>query len=421
MDTTPWHRWATRLEAARTISLIGVAASLSAPLSIAINGGCIIATATFSLLLGLVRRKAGIPSPPIGRLIPLLSLLLFLAYVVGAQFPLYPWAVPHTEARLGLVAFPFMVLVAPLTARERDLALFSFTVSVSLLGIIAEVLALSQFLRLGHSYFFLGDSLMVPYSLHRVYISVHALFALCALTLAGQAWAPPRWRVLWQAGLIAYLVLLSSRNVLLTLAVLAVLYQANALLKGRFRQGLSALLLILVAGVASMAIPQVRDTLSKAKLIRSEWGTPATVNPSDGWQVRHFVWQAVDSLGSRAPWHGYGPGVSRVLLGEEYKKMNFTYGVEQVLNAHNQYLQIWLDLGWPGAALLLALVLSGLVLGTLRSRLLLALFLITALSFMTECYLEAQKGIVFFSLMWAVVGTLPARKEQQPEPDPLRQ
>lgn len=421
MDTTPWHRWATRLEAARTVSLIGVAASLSAPLSIAINGGCIIATAVFSLLLGLARRKAGVPSPPAGRLLPLLSLLLFLAYVAGAQFPLYPWAIPHTEARLGLIAFPFIVLVAPLTARERDLALFSFTVSVSLLGIIAEVLALSQFLRFGHSYFFLGDSLMVPYSLHRVYISVHALFALCALTLVGQAWATPRWRLLWQLGLITYLVVLASRNVLLTLAVLAVLYQANSLLKGRFRQGFSALLLIGVAALASMAIHQVRDTLSKAKLIRSEWGTPATVDPSDGWQVRHFVWQAADSLGSHVPWRGYGPGVSRILLGEEYKKMNFTYGVEQGLNAHNQYLQTWLDLGWPGAALLIGLIVSGLLLGARRSRLLLALFLITALSFMTECYLEAQKGIVFFTLMWAVVGTLPARKEQQAYPEPVRQ
>jgi O-antigen ligase len=93
--------------------------------------------------------------------------------------------------------------------------------------------------------------------------------------------------------------------------------------------------------------------------------------------------------------------------------MGFSYGIAEMLNAHNQYLETLLDIGWLGLALLLGLLGYGLVWGWRQNKLLALFMLISILAFATESYLEAQKGIVFFTLFWTILGSAPKKQEAE--------
>ena len=412
MSTQRWLQAALFLEKARTTALVAVAATLSTPASIGINGGFIITTAVLSLALLICRRVAGLPRRPAAWPLPTAEAAFFLLYVAGLFWSPFDWVGPFVERKLALIAFPAIVAFCPPSKRERDLALFWFTVMITLVGLFGEFLALGQYLRFGHSYYFVGDSLILPYTLHRVYISLHALFALCALTLVGKEWASGIWRGVWQLGLVLFILLLASRNTTLTMLILAGVYAIAQLMRGRIRVAVYVGAAVTACLALSLSIPQVRSILSASKIIRTDWGTPATVNQYDGWQVRHFVWQAVDTLAKDTPWYGRGTGSVNVVLGDTYRKMGFTYAVVQALNAHNQYLQTWLELGWPGLALLVSILLIGFWQGWRGRPLLLALSLLASLSMVTESYMEAQKGVVFFGFMWALLGSEPLRKRE---------
>jgi O-antigen ligase len=87
--------------------------------------------------------------------------------------------------------------------------------------------------------------------------------------------------------------------------------------------------------------------------------------------------------------------------------MGFNYGTAGLLNAHNQYFETLLDIGYLGLIGLLALIAIGFRKGLKSNNLLAFFMLVITFAFLTESYLEAQKGIVFITLFWTVLGSLP--------------
>jgi hypothetical protein len=405
MAVLSWQRWFTGLAEARLFSLVLVAVTTLLPFVRPLNGATIIGTLGLSLAMGVLGYWHKKPRPAAHWVVPILSTALFALYAFGTSWVSIPGFTPNLDIRLGLIAFPAMAAFYPFTARERDIVLFWLAVTITLLCLVEECIALRLYLKHGHSYYFLGTSLVYPFELHRVYQSIHVLGALVAVHLAGRAWANRFWWVVWQLFLGGMVLFLPSRTGFLFLVVLLGLLVLKQLWELRF-----GLALALVGGFALalgllIQIPYARNIVLDIQLSRADWGKPEDAVYYDGTQVRHFVWQAADSVQHAMPWYGYGTGTARHVLQEAYKGMNFTYGIQENLNAHNQYWEVFLDLGWPGLGLLVTLLLAGLFIGLRQNSLLFAIMLITCLAFVTESYLEAQKGAVFFTLLWTLIGT----------------
>jgi O-antigen ligase len=408
MGTGKSEVWFERLLAARTFALVVVAASVGMPFSRPLNGGAIIGTATFSLALGVweFSRTKGAKRPQAAWAIPSLMVGMFVLFALGLLWVSEPGYHPNLDVRLGFVAFPAMLFFFPFSDRERDIALFWFCVSVTMLGLVLECVALRLYLRDGFSYYFVGESLVYPVELHRVYTSLHLVFALAAVTLSGKNWGHKYLIMLWQVCLAVLVVLMASRNVTAILVVLVGLYAARQLLSQR-----RAVAIGLLAGFGGiffglLQIPALRAILTNIRVVREDWGLPAEVGPYDGVQVRHYVWQCAQAALEHMPFYGYGTSTARYALLTEYQRINFQYGIQQMLNAHNQYWEVLLDLGWVGIALLLSVLAVGVVRGIRQRHTLLAtLMLIAFLAFVTESYLEAQKGAVFFTLFWCLLGS----------------
>ena len=114
--------------------------------------------------------------------------------------------------------------------------------------------------------------------------------------------------------------------------------------------------------------------------------------------VRKKTWSTSLKLVKEKWITGYGTGLSKKVLQEQYKKDGYDYMYKKNYNSHNQYLQVLLDHGIFGF-LILAFFTFGMLYASLKQKeFIYALFLaIMILNFMTESVLETQSGVIFFA------------------------
>jgi|GEM_PF-4895020 len=410
MQTPEPQRVVNFLVQARLFALVVVAATVALPFVRPLNGGSIITALSFSFFLRLASLGWRLPVPAVRSALAWGQLALFGLFAAGCFWVVDMGFSPTLDVRLGLAAFPALVLFYPLSDKDRDATLFWFSVSVSIMGLVLLATALRLYLLFGHSYYFAGASLAYPLGLHRVYFALHALAALVFVQMAGKRWLNTAGWWLWQVFLAGFVVLLASRNVTLLMLVLTLVYIFWQIYTKHARLALVVFISVSLLVAASFQLPYVRGIFSVATNPRTSWGTPATANPSDGVQMRYFILQAArKALATMPPW-GYGTGAARHVLTTEYQRMGFQIGAEGMLNAHNQYVETLLDIGWLGLILLLCILFYGFYVGLKGNPALSIFMVLCAGAFMTESYLEAQKGVVFMTLFWTVLGTAPTKK-----------
>ena len=114
--------------------------------------------------------------------------------------------------------------------------------------------------------------------------------------------------------------------------------------------------------------------------------------------IRKKIWSSSLKLIKEKWITGYGTGLSKKVLQEQFKKDGYDSILKRNYNSHNQYLQVFLDQGVFGF-LLLMLFTFGMLYASLKQKdFIYALFLvIMILNFMTESILETQSGVIFFA------------------------
>ena len=176
-----------------------------------------------------------------------------------------------------------------------------------------------------------------------------ALLPLLALLLgraAREGWSAPRLRRGTALALLIGLavMLVGSRGALLGLAL------GSALLVAVFWRELG------VRGAVYLAALLLAAFLG-AELLGSSLGgkSVAMADPQTAGHSRWVIWQATWAMLQDAPWHGIGPG----LFWLAYPPYRLPGDNSGGFYVHNDYLQLWLEGGWPTfvvLALLLATV-----------------------------------------------------------------
>ncbi|MBP2833273.1 O-antigen ligase family protein [Aquimarina sp. U1-2] len=113
---------------------------------------------------------------------------------------------------------------------------------------------------------------------------------------------------------------------------------------------------------------------------------------------RLLTWDASIKLIAKAPIFGYGIGDTNTVLVEKYKDLNYVLNYQNQYNAHNQFLQTFLQTGIIGFAVLLNVFIV-LAFRMNRSRNEIAVFVILFISLFFESMLVRFNGIVFFSIV----------------------
>jgi O-antigen ligase len=133
--------------------------------------------------------------------------------------------------------------------------------------------------------------------------------------------------------------LTASRGAFLSLAIaLAILLALSA--RSASRRGIVLLLALIAAAFLSTNLAHGGGELERrlAELTHDA--------------ARRYIWESSWQMLQAAPWHGIGLGLYYLAYPPYRNPLDDTAG----FFAHNDYLQIWIEVGWPGLALLLAVL-----------------------------------------------------------------
>tara|TARA_B110000902_G_scaffold45676_1_gene51383 strand:- start:164 stop:1423 length:1260 start_codon:yes stop_codon:yes gene_type:complete len=114
--------------------------------------------------------------------------------------------------------------------------------------------------------------------------------------------------------------------------------------------------------------------------------------------ARKKIWSSSLKLIKEKWITGYGTGLSKKVVQEQFKKDGHDYLNRKNYNSHNQYIQVFLEQGVFGFLLLVFFTFGMLYLSLQQYDFIYALFIvIMILNFMTESILETQSGVIFFA------------------------
>jgi O-antigen ligase len=119
--------------------------------------------------------------------------------------------------------------------------------------------------------------------------------------------------------------------------------------------------------------------------------------------IRIQIWEQSYSLIAKSPIVGYGTGDVKDVLVQSYNEKGMTAAYNKKLNAHNQFLQITISLGFIGLCIFLYSIFTSLKIGFKIKNYFLVAFLITSLLFLfPESMLENQAGTIGFGLFFSL-------------------
>jgi O-antigen ligase len=140
--------------------------------------------------------------------------------------------------------------------------------------------------------------------------------------------------------------------------------------------------------------------------------TEKTLNTSTG--IRQIIWKNALELTSKSNFFGFGIGDVQNELDKKYSEQHLYLLAKDKYNAHNQYIQIMLTIGYVGLFLfIITLIYFIFILHLEKNYFGVSVLIFFYILFNTESYLERQNGIIFFSLMFCLLNYSEQKKENR--------
>jgi len=388
--------------------LIYCAIGISLPFSIPLNGFFLI----FLFVYSLYDRWNGQPTGKKGmRMAELCFLILFfLMYVIGL---LRSWNLSvgfsQVEKIFSLIIIPVSLLVAGrrFTVDQVNVICSGFIIACLIISVVCYGDALYNIIHFDSIkvlnkerdyYYFTYIYLTNVSRIDPIYLSLYCNFSvLYILTTTLRK----TWKIFLVTYLIIFILLISSKIGILCLLLTLLL---TPVLKGSFTFRILALSVTIVA-VVVVSVSQV-SFLKQRFLVNLDFDYRDEYSGLwSSFSQRLAVWSCAKESIEEAPlFLGYGTGNGNLALFEKYKEKGYIRGFEDHLNAHNEFIQTFLDIGIIGLSVLLIMLLIPLRRAIQSGDLLVALFLLMMTEyFLVESILSRQKGVVFFAFFYALL------------------
>ncbi len=188
------------------------------------------------------------------------------------------------------------------------------------------------------------------------------------------------------------LLLLQSRAALVTLFFLLFYGIIKLFYQRRYIQFTLLFIIIVSGGVFAYKYTRLGETIKHISVSENN-------NQTDS---RLIIWKNALTTIKQKPIFGYGVGDALDVLIEEHKRTGFEEGVEKRLDAHNQFLETWLQSGVFGLISLLLVFAIPLYQSIKKKQELLFLFLmISFIQLLFESMFIRLAGVVYFSFFYS--------------------
>lgn len=155
---------------------------------------------------------------------------------------------------------------------------------------------------------------------------------------------------------------------------------------------------LFVLGLIVYLNPRYQNSFNK--IAKGEIGIDG--NARYDYKIRLLSWDAAIELIKEEPLWGYGVGDSQNVLNKTYKEKGYKAPLKKAHNAHNQFLQTWIESGLLGLFWVI-IIFSFILIITLKDRsqraFLTSIFVILLVSAMFESIFNRFSGISFFSFI----------------------
>jgi O-antigen ligase len=326
-----------------------------------------------------------------------------------------PGATDLTLRKIHLLLIPFGLMVVNTKVSEKGLnvILALFLLACLIASVICLAVAAFNVIRHQslvdysiepHGYYFTHYSLTRPVNITPVYLSMFCnftfLIGLHSPYIHSQA---KRVLSLYMA---FFIIMIFSVIGIVTLMVIALFWSTRT----RHRN----LTPYAAAGIFAAGLIVFFYTLP---FLQQQFTPEFREQPGDvvaSMPARLAIWSSAWKTIEQNRVIGYGPAGGQKALAEVYEQQNFTWGIKEALNPHNQFLSTYMDLGLIGFCVLFGGLVYSLILSIrMKDRFATCFIILIFFFFCFESVLVRQKGIVFFSFFYSVVfSRLAARKHE---------
>jgi O-antigen ligase len=313
------------------------------------------------------------------------------------------------ERKLALLAFPLLFAFQwknPLPLAQMWL---SHTLACVVLLAIAYYDAFMCQMHLGNSVRCFSTTYFSQVH-HPSYFSAFLIFSIIGLLLGKVAWfaAKPRWISWLLIGVFTAMHLhLGTLAGIIGVVVVFMTYTIWLFSKkfGWLKSILIGYATLSIGIITSLQSQEIKaDAQNAFNFTKSYLENPTAFvkgrkEPLQGNEVRLILWTASYQIGKQHPF-GLGLGGLEPALSQKLIRWGYPQQAEKEFNPHNQWLQIWNEIGWLGLGVF-GFLLSILTLYFYQNRNLAALLLtfVFLIFCLFESILQRESGIVFF-LCW---------------------
>lgn len=244
-----------------------------------------------------------------------------------------------------------------------------------------------------------------------VYYALYVSVALVVLLFRRNLFSK-KIRILLTLFFIVLLFLISNKAAILAIgAVMLIRVFTSKIAVGKKWGGV--LILAIVLGVFVWTNPRSHESLRKVM----DHGLTIDKNARYGFSTRLLSWDAAITLIQEKPISGYGTGDVQMKLNETYATKEYTFPLREKYNAHNLWLQTWLENGLLGFLALAALFFVLFKIGLKDKHywgLTLSLVTLLFMNSLFESMFHRFSGISFFSFLACYILTISRRGEGMP-------
>jgi O-antigen ligase len=313
------------------------------------------------------------------------------------------------ERKLSLLAFPLLFAFQWKNPIPLPQMWLSHTLACVILLAIAYYDAFMCQIHLGNSVRCFSTTYFSQVH-HPSYFSVFLIFSIIGLLLGKVAWfaAKPRWISWLLIGVFTAMHLhLGTLAGIIGVVVVFMTYTIWLFSKkfGWLKSILIGFATLSIGIITSLQSQEIKaDAQNAFNFTKSYLDNPTAFvkgrkEPLQGNEVRLILWTASYQIGKQHPF-GLGLGGLEPALSQKLIRWGYPQQAEKEFNPHNQWLQIWNEIGWLGLGIF-GFLLSILTLHFYQNRNLAALLLtfVFLIFCLFESILQRESGIVFF-LCW---------------------
>ncbi len=363
------------------------------------------------ILIGIIRfafkeeRNSMITILKENRLLKILP-ALYLFHVIGLLWTEnFKYGGLDIQIKLTLFLLPIIIGTSKISKQERLNILKSFVVGCIITSIYLLIHSFTAYSETMNVQLFFYTGLCYSF-LHPTYFTMYINLAI--IILLHFIVTTEKVRTQSISGITLYFlllmsILLSARTAQAAIVISTLLYILFQLKSIKLKQsGLTILLIVALMTVSShILLTKINNRYTQVeKAIEDQ----SAVKEYNSTTARMEIWKEAFELIKENWLLGVGTGDVKTELVNTYKSHDFKYGYEKELNTHNEYIQIWLSIGFIGFLLLVLIHLLPIYQFNKYPDLIFPVFMmICGLNALTEATLETQRGVLFFAFFFSLM------------------